>query len=348
MLLLALSLACSPAADPAAPAPDAPLASPTELAEADAVAAADFDGDGVDDPVLVRDGVARWMGQEVALDGVVQVVARGALAGLDGEAALIATGMGRGAREAPAAVWALTHAGAERVWESTGERNQVTSLQVRDGNVWLSAFADAWTVAGGWLARAEDGAWTWKASEGAVMALRQAAVALPDGREAVVLGRLYGDTPRSEGDLRVRVAGSDERVLPTLRGVRSLATGDLDGDGAVELVVGDGWSSAYAREGDARIRLFRGPSWDDARTIGWLEGEYTANELFVVGGDVLAVGSTAITLLRRDGLGWATRVIAPVREVDNAVPFRAATGPAVLISGAPAKIVPYSSGAPRP
>ncbi len=308
-----------------------PPARPRELTRADAVAAADLDGDGADEPVLVLDGVATWPGGEADLGGGLSASARYDPDGDGREALLLGTGMTRDMREAPARVWRLDEDGASLLWEGRGPRNQVTDLRVLDGKIWLATYADRASVAGGWLEGGEHRV---------LLREKYANRQLPLGEDSALVGRIYGDKPKSDGDLRLMTKGSAPRVLPTLRGVRSLTAADLDGDGADELLVGDGWHYAYGQRAVARVRLLEAPRWERGRTVASFDGEYTVREIAVSGGDILALGTGALHLLRRDDLGWSDTVLAQVDETGSAALFQDPSGPAVLVSGSPARIIP--------
>ena len=326
--------ACASGSPPmGAPAP-LRAGSPTELGPADAVAAGDPDGDGRDSVVRVVDGVAHWDGHETPLGGTVQAVARGDIDGDDREEILIATGMGRGAREAPARLHVLDAQGARILWERAGERAQVPDLAVVDGRIWLATFADRWHVEAGWV---EAGALR---SQGQVrMGMQQRP--LPDG--GVAVGRLYGEEARSDGDLRIRRAGGDA-ALAGHRGVRALAVADLGGPEGPELLVGDGWHHKYGTEGDPRVALYSGPDLGSVRTIAWLEGDYAAQSFEVIGqgaqARVLVTGARGVHLLQRDDLGWALTPVGPVTETGNAVIVREGAALSVVISGTPARQIP--------
>jgi len=318
---------CSQATDTLDGAPRAAR----ELARADTVAAADFDGDGVDELILVTDGVARWDGGELDLGGGLMATARDDRGGDGREVLFLGTGATRDQREAPARVWRVDAGGGLLAWEQQGARNQVTDLRVTDDGVWVAAFIDASHVAGGWLV---DGAREPLVRE--KFATRQ----LPLGPEHAAVGRIYGDQPKSDGDLRVMGKGITPRTLPTLRGVRSLASADLNKDGEPELLVGDGWHFAYGKQAVARLRLLEGPDWSEGRTIASFDGEYTIREIIPVGDRLVAVGTRSVHLLERDALGWSDTVLAPIEETGQAVVIQEAGGTSVLISGDPARVVP--------
>jgi hypothetical protein len=332
--LLPLLLACSGSAPVLGPAR---LGTPEELGPADAVGAADLDGDGADSLVLVHDGIARWDGNEQELGAIVQAVARGDVDGDGLEELILACGMGRGQPRAPARLWLLDAGGARLVWEREGQRNQITELQVLAEGPWMAAFADGKRVEGGWLRPAEP-TWTFEPLHVAAMATRQLPVA-----GGVLAGRVYGDEPRSDGDLALFV-GEQRTQLPTLRGVRSLALADLDGDGVAELLVGDGWHYKYGTEARARLRMLRGADWQRGRAVASFDDEFTVREIEVVGTGpdawLLATGSSRAHVLVRDGLGWQDLPVGSVGETGNAVVAHRPGGAGVLLSGDPARWIP--------
>jgi hypothetical protein len=319
---------------------------PSPLEPADAVAVADLDGDGRDEVVRVRQGRASWWDKSQDLGGVVQAVARGDVDGDGQEEALIATGMGRGALEASARLWAVGAEGAKLLWERRTERSQVTDLQVIPGDpeqpdrVFLVAFRDERIAQGGWLV---DGAL--QVAHEQALALRMLPV-----RDGLLVGRLYGDEPKSHGDLRL--VGDAPRLVPTLRGVRALAAADLDGDGTEDWLVADGWHFAYGQQADATVRLVPGDG-RPARIIARLDQSYAVNQLEVgrpapgAAPVILASASHEVVLLQQDGLGYAPTPIAPLRETGNARLHYDGPALSVVISGEPATRVPLAPGAAK-
>ena len=311
-----------------APSPSSKDAVPQALGAADAVAAADLNGDGIDEILRIQDGALLWSGKTHDLGGAVHAVSRGDTDGDGMEEALIATGTSREARDAPARLWRVRADAAELIWEQRGPRNQPTSLAVLDGRIWLNTFSDERKVSGGWV---EGGGLT-VVQEGAL------ASAMRPLAGGVAVGRLYGDEPRSDGDL-VLVGPTGARRLPSLRGVRAMTTADLNGDGHDELIVGDGWHYNYGERAQAHVALYAGPDYDGARTIALPPGDYAVDSLEVRDGWLLVTGARTVSVYRQDPLGWAPTALGAVQESGNAVFARGEAGLGVVVSGAPARWV---------
>ncbi|MCB9762708.1 MAG: FG-GAP repeat protein [Alphaproteobacteria bacterium] len=310
-----------------------PTPSAASFDDADGVAAADLDGDGVDTLIFITDTEARWGEHRVDLGGALQAVARGDVDGDGVEEAVIASGMSRDHRDAPARVWRVDEDGATALWEQQGERTQITDLRVVDGRVWVAAYVDAREVRAGFIV---DGALD---TGGLHSQARLAPAHLPLPPDAVAVGRIYGDAPKSPGDLKL-IRGGQTTTLPSLRGVRSLAAADLDGDGDLELLVGDGWHYAYGQQADGRVALLDGPDWSEQRVIAHFGDDYTARSIEPIDGALLVTGTQHVHYLRRDALGWRDDVLGDITEADNAVVVHTPLGLAALISGEPARLVP--------
>ena len=303
-----------------------PKASPpgasTNHEAAQLVAAADFDGDGVDELVRVQDGVLHWPGGTQEVTGAPQRVARGDLG--QGEVALVAMGMSRDHKGAPIEVWQVGADGAQRIFQKRTPRAQIPTLEVIDGKLWAAVFTDTYTVEGGWVS---DGQFDAKASG------RLAEAQLPWGDEFVV-GRVYGDEPRSDGDLKLQPSGRD---LPVFRGVRQVEATDLDGDGDQDLLVADGWHSNYGQVADGRVLVLMGPDLEQQSVIAHLGPDYTAEVMEHQGRDLLVTGPTNVHLLRKDPVGWVDYNLG--EHGGNAVFVKTPEGPAIWVAGDPSRVV---------
>jgi len=321
-----LALACSPA-------PPGPwTVASTEAIVADHVVAADLDGDGVVELGTVRGGTLEIGGHSIDLPGAFQRAVRLDKSG--GDTLVVASGQGRGHREAPAVLTQLTADGHQQVWTYQGDRNQVTDLRAVNGRIWLTAYTDARKVGGGWL---DDGAF----DPLTVSHMGQRQLPLADGR--VVVARVYGEAPKSPGDLQLHTPGQPASPLASLRGARALAAVDLDGDGVDEVISGDGWHFAYGREGDPRVVVHSGPELAESRVIGWVPGSYAALDILPIGtglqAALLVQGSRRVVLLQRDALGWGVLDLGEISEVGDVAVYEAEDGLKVAISGDGARVL---------
>ena len=134
--------------DPAANTPELQR-EPRMLEPAGAVAAADLDGDGFDEEILVQAGVVYWMGGEEAIDCTVQVTARRTVSGGGREEALLGCGAGRETRNAPARILAVGENGLNTLWSRDGERNQFSDIRVLNNEIWRCfPRSSRWKLAG--------------------------------------------------------------------------------------------------------------------------------------------------------------------------------------------------------
>jgi hypothetical protein len=302
------------------------------LAPADMVGAADWTGDGLDERVRFVGEKAFWDTGTVDLGGAPQVIRRVHLA--EGERLLVGSGMHRGNRESLARLWSFGPEGAEKLWENDGVRNQVADVRVLEDRIYISRFTGQKEVRGGFLVDGDI-----RDVHGGGLVTQQ----VPVAADGVLVGRVYGEKPRSDGDLRL-IQGGKAVQLPSLRGVRTLTLANLDADPEMELLVGDGWHYAYGQQAVGRVFLLDGPLWKNGRTLAMLDGEYSARSIEVAakltGGDpstsgLLVTGTKKVHFLSRDALGWADRVVAPTTETGNAVLVRTPKGLAAWVAGNP-------------
>lgn len=305
---------------------------------ADAVAAADLDGDGVDNMLFFQDGVLSDQdGVRLEVDGMLHAVARGDIDGDGDEEAVLGFGAGKKARAAVAQVHVIHEDRTEQLWLRDGVRNQISDLDVVDGRIFMSVFGSAKGVEAGWLT-AEG----FEVADRINMATTQEI--LGDGHRFV--GRLYGDEPRSDGDLQLFLPDGESQQRPSLRGVKSLLLANMDSDPQPELLVGDGWHYQYGLRGEAHLRLLDGPDWTESRTIALLPNSYSINNIERINTEdsstaaLLLTASRNVHLLRRDALGWQDVVVDEITETGNAVVVYLADGPWALVSGEPSTLVP--------
>jgi len=319
LLATMLVLGCRESPQPGPP--------PGPLGAADRFAAVDLDGDGRDELVVFADGRASWPENTASLGGAVHVTRRGDLDGDGRETLFVATGRGRDHRDASARVWSLSGEGADLIWEGNDGRNRVTDLRVGSQEIHISLFGADKQVEGGWIREGQ-----FVSTTAAGMAMQQ--IPLIDG--TVVLGRLYGDTPRSDGDLRIRGSDQADRILPTHRGVRTLSSADINGDGHLDLLVADGWHYQYGTQAQARLTLFLGPTFSDRRLMGDIPGEYTINAIELIPGTpsrVLATGTKHIHLFTPSTWGWEVSALAPISETEHATVWRDGTSGFAVLAG---------------
>jgi len=309
---------------------------PGKVGPAARLVAADMDSDGRDELVVIHNSRATWKNHILELTGKVHAVTRGDI-GTDGkEEAIIATGAGKGFPSAAATVWALKSDGPELLWESRIGRNRIADIRVHDGEVFLSFFPAGKTVVGAWI------------KDGALRRVTQAQMGMqqvPLGNGAIAVGRLYGEKPKSDGDLRILREGQDEQLLPTLRGIRSLASADLDQDGHTDLIAADGWHYKYGTHARARLVLYRGPSFKDRRILADFPDDYTVNRIEVVPATqthpprLLATGTQNVYLLQADKMGWTSRKLSAITDRDRAVVWSESKHRYVIITGAEAQVI---------
>ena len=254
-------------------------------------------------------------------------------------------GMGRGYTEAPIQVVEIWAEGGGKAWwvrtlyEQSTARNQVTSLSGR--NLYVTHFVSKYEVTGGFLA--PDGT---LASERKIhMGMARVPADLDgDGALEVAVGRIYGDEPRSDGDLTV-YDGDVAVQITTHRGVRSLAAADLNGDDVPELVFGDGWHFKYRDEGKGRLNVARFISAEEGyetTLIADLPEQFAVMKLEIrdLDGDgkpeIIAGGNSKLFVARAGQPDWTIQEMGPCSAQGEFATVRRASGEVqIAVAGAP-------------
>jgi hypothetical protein len=92
------------------------------------------------------------------------------------------------------------------------------------------------------------------------------------------------------------------------------------------------------------VVVFLGPSFKDRRVLAEFPDEYTINRIEVLaraegGPRILLTGTQQVHLLQQDAMGWQSRTIAPVTELDRAVLWSDRGHQFAIVSGSPAKAI---------
>lgn len=244
-----------------------------------------------------------WLAHDLDGDGAEEVVA--------------AFGVGRGAADAPLEVVLLDRVGksvfARPLWTRRGERNQVTSLAPwprSDGtfDVYAAAYSSRFEVGGFLISRDGGPAIPLEGHTVRMGSERAVGDFDGDGKADVAIGRMYGESADAPGDLRVLRGDGTVESVPTLRGVRAVGAGDLDGDGRPELLFGDGWHKNYGKIARYRPSIAaRSPDGDWSVTlVEERADQYAVEQIGAVDGRLVVGGNLAVQVYTRDETGWAT------------------------------------------
>ncbi|MGH0037764.1 MAG: FG-GAP repeat domain-containing protein [Myxococcota bacterium] len=288
--LLAFALACGDAPEgrpvPALATPEALVAVDGQLgytAEVNArVAALDLDGDGRDELIVasaVEVAALRFDPATAETSLVWRAEARGgatavATGDVDGDARddlLVGWGVHRDQLQASAQLVVYRTRGAppgglleQVVATPATPRAQFASLQVTPlepggaPGILYAAYASKYEVRGAFATLGDDGRFGERELGRVHMGAEWRALRLRPGDPALslVVGRPYGDAPKSDGDLFVlrdgggHGGGAEPRAtIPSFRGVRSLMVWQLPGSDRPALCYGDGWHWRYRDEG---------------------------------------------------------------------------------------------------
>lgn len=323
MIVFALLLSCTqkPPAPPALPTPSA-----------SAVFAADLTGNGTTEIVSVDQGELHWNGRSASLEGS---VSSHAVVDLDGDGQqelVLAVGRSRSHPKAEMRVWIVDAEGHTVHGFDAHPRHRITDLSAFSNRVFLTMLGPKKRTVGGWWS--PDG---FVPVTSAIMGLSQA----PLGSGAVAVGRLYGDEPRSHGQLEIHRPDADPQVLASVRGVRDLVAADVNQDGHLDLLTSDGWHFRYGQDAEARLNAYYGPEFTEHSLIGTIPANYTINEIQVVRArspSVIATGNKAVFQFARDGSVWTPIQLAMVSEGSSVAIASARKAAWLVVPGNPAQM----------
>jgi hypothetical protein len=341
--------------------PAAPVQGPLPLQPAARrVFAVDLDGDGSDEVLCAQGntltaypitpqgalGEPRWV---VHGEGEAHALTEGPLSTLapltPARALVVAWGQGVGQLSAPLTLTAIDPlSGASReIWRHAGPRSQAVSLALsRDTSgaplLRVAHFVSKYhtrevTLTALPLTPSAPPA-TQRSSEQIRMGTSWVhADVNADGREDLVVGRVYGEDKGEYGDLLITLgraggeAPTEPLVAPTARGVKGVWWGRWGEGAGASLYFTDGWVAAYGARARAHLRRLR---WREGRltveSLLSLPGEYALFDIFerldpsLPGASRLfAQGSAALYLLVPRSTGeWGAERLAELPPVVNA------------------------------
>ena len=300
-----------------------------KLRSADKVLCVDSDGDGTDEILFVDGNTLYTPNTNYTLEGDLQTWFR------EDNKLWLGTGFSKDFRTAPMTIHTYENEVLNTFWTKSTTRNQITDLSVVQNRLYASMFSNGTQIHGGWLEQ------EFTPSYESNMAMIQRPI--PENPEVLVVGRLYGDQPRSDGDLRI-VNNTKSTLLKNFRGVRSLEIEDINGDGHSDLVVGDGWHYQYASMGQARLSLYLGPDFNDRRTVAILDNEYSINhiEIHRHGNLILAQGTSSVYVLEQTNLGWKKHKLTTMNESGGSTFCYDSEDSYVVVSGQPTQQISLS------
>jgi hypothetical protein len=311
---------------PAAPLPPLRLDRPPRRVQADVeqeplgiaaeanarVAGLDVDGDGRHEIVVASargvvmltrgdDGRFRVIAEAPARGGV-SAVAAGDFDGDGRPEVAVGWGAHRDHRDAPARLSLYRLGTTEGVLDEEVVARPVTSRAQFSMLQWVRSvekpallyahFVSKYDVRAALLRRDPEGGFSERELGTLRMGTQWVVSEAPDGSEVLIVGRPYGDVLKSDGDVFLVESDGARTPLPSLRGVRSLASvefGPIDAP-LTGVCYGDGWHWRYKELATGRLTCVQ--RGEDGAWVGDLVDETDSYEI-----NTLATGD-----LDRDGI----------------------------------------------
>ena len=283
------------------------------IPSASAYYAADLNGDDIDEKIYYdTTGLRTPRGLE-QLNGGFQIAIRADRDNDGKEELIVALGSGKGFRNTPMSLLSVQEDNTKTLWTKTMGSNQIADIHIfEEKEIFFVHSFESGMFAGSFL---EDG--TIQTAAKNRLALRM----LPKTKSDIYVGRVYGDEPRSDGDLFLYKNGIASQKINNFRGIRALAFSDIDHNGTKELMVSDGWHYQYGTMAQARVSLFV----DDDTTpipLADLPKEYTINRIEphrIHTNIFLLQASRGAYIVSQNQFGWKTTPICSFSEGNNAV-----------------------------
>jgi hypothetical protein len=301
------------------------------------VFAVDLDGDQNDEVVTLLEGTLAWGERRASIEGAIVASDTATSSVTNGEALYIATGRSRTYPKALPQVHRVDANGHQAIYSPESPHHRISDLQANTSGVYITVMGPNKVAQGGPLV---DGIFTPETRS--LMGLKQTRV----NDDRTIIGRLYGDEPRSDGELVIVDKGGATTQLPSKRGVRTLVAHDVDLDGHTDLLVGDGWHYQYGKRAEPLLRLLRGPEFLDERIITELPEGFTISQIVpaCTGQNdskcrIVVLGTNGIYLLESDNLGWKRTLLGPATQNTHIAVAKTKTGANVVVSGSPIQFI---------